>query len=127
MCLASSHTPENSRISKIARWKMPWLFRSLEARVSRITGFWNNLWLRHCPTDTRIQFYVIKRMLRQSIYCCSGDSREPVLCFLHAIRKLLCLDYASGLAKWCHGSHFGLRISISSHYLVNVICCLFFS
>lgn len=76
---------------------------------------WCHLWLRHCPTALRTQFYVMERMLRQSIYSCSGTCRTPIWCFLHAFREHLCLDYAPGLAKWCNGAHFGLRTPILSH------------
>ncbi|KAL2306067.1 hypothetical protein Nmel_003969, partial [Mimus melanotis] len=69
--------------------------------------------------DLDPQFYTYS-----DIFCCNETEvihRTPVSCFFNAIRKLLCLDYASGLAKWCSGSHFGLRTSILSHCLAEIL------
>lgn len=57
MVLPSSHTPENARTSKIARWEMLQLFRSLEARVSRITDSDTS-----CGSDTAQQIPELNSM-----------------------------------------------------------------
>uniref|UniRef100_A0A803V459 Ribokinase n=1 Tax=Ficedula albicollis TaxID=59894 RepID=A0A803V459_FICAL len=82
---------------------------SLEAlKMARASGVKTLFNPAPALADLDPQFYTYS-----DIFCCNeteGTHRTPVSCFLNAVRKLLCLDYASGLAKWCNGSHFGAEI-----------------
>uniref|UniRef100_A0A8U7M4K8 Ribokinase n=1 Tax=Corvus moneduloides TaxID=1196302 RepID=A0A8U7M4K8_CORMO len=93
---------------------------SLEAlKMARASGVKTLFNPAPALADLDPQFYTYS-----DIFCCNeteGTRRTPVSCFLNAVRQLLCLDYASGLAKWCSGSHFGLRTSILSHYLAEIL------
>lgn len=108
-----SDTPECSGISRIAVFLQGGRccgLRSLEGKISSIPG--SNI---SCGLDANSH--------RNSIICDGKNDkakylfffRTPIWCFLQAFRKHLCLDYAPALAKWCYGTHLGLRTPILSH------------